>query len=299
MTFPRRLAAVTSAALIATALLAPPAQADTPTWVSSHETQVGADPATVHVPPGRAALPVALLLQGGNVPKESYGRFARTVAGFGFAVVVPDHRRAVGPVTGLFSESQQLQATVQWAAEENTRAGSPLAGRLDAGRLVLLGHSFGGAAGLFSLGDTCMPPFCFGPVYQRPGALRAAAFYGASTGVPIANAGVPVALVQGDADGSNLPAAARATYDSLGSPPKVHVSVLGANHYGLTDTQTPPGARPDPSPQTLSQDDSIDAAARWSALFLRASLGDKLAEAYVYGFGDAADPHVAVVHERG
>ncbi|MFD0475533.1 hypothetical protein ACFQ0B_50400 [Nonomuraea thailandensis] len=48
--------------------------------MSSHEVRIGADPATVHLPPGRTALPVALLLQGGNVPRESYGRFARTVA---------------------------------------------------------------------------------------------------------------------------------------------------------------------------------------------------------------------------
>ncbi|MFE3448980.1 alpha/beta hydrolase family protein [Nonomuraea sp. NPDC059194] len=280
-------------------LSATPAHASTPNWVSQYETQIGADPATVYFPPGHGPLPVALLLQGGNVPKESYSRFARTVAGFGFAVAVPDHRRAVGPVAGLFPESLQINAAAQWAAEENGRADSPLAGRVDHGRLVLLGHSFGAAAGLFSIGNTCTPPFCFGPVYQRPATLRAAAFYGASTGAPIANGGVPVALVQGDADGSNVPAAARATYDGLASPPKAYVTIHGANHYGLTDTQNPPGARPDPSQQTISQDDSIDTAAKWSALFLRASLGDKLAEAYVYGFGDSADHRVTVVHERG
>ncbi|MGW4795897.1 alpha/beta hydrolase family protein [Nonomuraea sp. NPDC004297] len=283
---------------------ASPAGAE-PAWVGSYETQVGADPATVHLPPGRTELPVALLLQGGNVPRQSYARFARTVAGFGFAVVVPDHRRAVGPVSGLFPEAAQLEATVRWAEQEGARAGSPLAGRLDADRLVLLGHSFGAAAGLFAIGGACVPPFCFGPGYQRPAELRAAAFYGAATAsqggtvVPVANAGVPVALVQGDADGVNAPALARATYDGLSSPPKAYVTVLGANHYGLTDTQTPPGAAPDASPQTIGQEVSIDAAARWSALFLRASLGDALAAAYVYGFGDASDEHVGVVHDRG
>ncbi|MGW0808662.1 hypothetical protein [Nonomuraea sp. NPDC002799] len=289
------------------AIAAPPAvpAAAAPAWVAQHATTIGADPAAVYLPPGRTALPVALLLQGGNVPKESYGRFARTVAGFGFAVAVPDHRRSVGPVSGLFPESAQIDAAVRWAAAENVRAGSPLAGRLDAGRLVLLGHSFGAAAGLFAIGGSCVPPFCFGPVYQRPAALKAAAFYGAATAsqggpaVPVANAGVPVALVQGDADGANLPAAARATYDGLTSPPKAYVTVHGANHYGLTDTQTPPGATPDASPQTVAQDASVDTAARWSALFLRASLGDALAAAYVYGFGDASDDGVTVVHDRG
>ncbi|TYB64271.1 alpha/beta hydrolase [Nonomuraea sp. PA05] len=300
----RRLIAALALAVAVLVVPASPAGA-APAWVSSYELQIGADPATVYLPPGRTELPVALLLQGGNVPRESYGRFARTVAGFGFAVAVPDHRRAVGPVSGLYPESAQLAATVTWAAQENTRAGSPLAGRLDADRLVLLGHSFGAAAGLFAAGNACVPPFCFGPVYQRPAALRAAAFYGAATAtqggpvVPVANAGVPVALVQGEVDGVNPPAAARATYDGLSSPPKAYVTVHGANHYGVTDTQTPAGALPDPSAQTVTQDASIDATARWSALFLRASLGDALAAAYVYGFGDGSDDSVTVVSVRG
>ena len=300
------LSAVSAVVLVAA--LAPPAQAaqvaQAPDWVRSYGTLIGSDPATVYYPAGRAAVPVALLLQGGNVPKESYSRFAALVAGFGFAVAVPDHRRAVGPVSGLFPEQSQVAAAVTWARAEGARTGSPVAGRLDADKLVLLGHSFGAAAGLFAVGGLCVPPFCFGPVYQRPPELRAAVFHGASTAsgggaaVPIANAGVPVALVQGGLDGTNLPAAGRATYDALGAPPKAFVTVTGANHFGLTDTQTPPGARPDPSPQTLSQDKSIDAAARWSALFLRASLGDSLAAGYVYGFGDATDDTVTVVSQR-
>ncbi|MEU0481216.1 hypothetical protein ABZ260_18760 [Streptosporangium sp. NPDC006013] len=202
-----------SAALAGGATASTASTLTSPSWVGRYETQIGNDPATVYYPAAQTALPVALLLQGANVPKESYSEFAKIVAGFGFAVAVPNHQRAVGPVSGLFPEQSQTNAAVTWAAAENARAGSPVAGRLDADRLVLLGHSFGGAAGLFAIGNTCTVPFCFGPVYQRPAALRAAVFYGASTttpgggAVPIANAGVPVALVQGGLDGNNLPAA--------------------------------------------------------------------------------------------
>ncbi|MFD8530717.1 alpha/beta hydrolase family protein [Streptosporangium canum] len=275
-----------------------------PGWVSRYETRIGDDPATVYYPTGRQSVPVALLLQGANVPGASYDRFAGIVAGFGFAVAVPDHRRAVGPVSGLFPEQLQINTAAAWAEAENSREGSPVAGRLDADRLVLLGHSFGAAAGLFAVGNTCTVPFCSGPVYRRPASLRAAVFHGAGTAapgggtVPIDNTGVPVALVQGGLDGINPPATARATYDGLGAAPKAFVTLTGANHYGLTGTQTPPGALPDPSPQTLPQDKSIDAAARWSALFLRASLGDPLAAAYVYGFGDASDDDVTVISQR-
>ncbi|GAA0822446.1 alpha/beta hydrolase family protein [Streptosporangium amethystogenes subsp. fukuiense] len=295
-------AALANGAAVSTASTA--STLTSPSWVGQYETQIGNDPATVYYPAAQTPLPVALLLQGANVPRESYSEFAKIVAGFGFAVAVPNHQRAVGPISGLFPEQSQTNAAVTWAAAENTRAGSPVAGRLDANRLVLLGHSFGGAAGLFAIGNTCTVPFCFGPVYQRPAALRAAVFYGASTttpgggAVPIANAGVPVALVQGGLDGNNLPAAALATYNGLGAAPKALVTVTGANHFGLTDTQTPAGAVPDATPQTLTQQESIDAAAKWSGLFLRASLGDTLAAAYVYGFGDASDPKVTVISQR-
>ncbi|MBB2914327.1 putative dienelactone hydrolase [Streptosporangium becharense] len=312
--FTRRLCAALAAAALAAATVTAPSTAlagddpvsaaVSPGLVGRYETRIGDDPATVHYPVGRGAVPVALLLQGANVPAGSYGRFAGIVAGFGFAVAVPDHRRAVGPVSGLFPEQVQVNAVAAWAEAENSREGSPIAGRLDAGRLVLLGHSFGAAAGLFAVGNTCAVPFCSGPVYRRPASLRAAVFHGAGTAapgggtVPIDNTGVPVALIQGGMDGVNPPAVARATYDGLGSPPKAFVTVTGANHFGLTDTQTPPGALPDPSPQALPQQESIDAAARWSALFLRASLGDPLAAAYVYGFGDASDDDVTVVSRR-
>lgn len=293
-----------SAALAGSATASTASTTTSPSWVGQYETQVGNDPATVYYPSGQGALPVALLLQGANVPKESYSKFAKIVAGFGFAVVIPNHQRAVGPIAGLFPEQSQTNAAATWATAENALAGSPVAGRLATDKLVLLGHSFGAAAGLFAIGNTCTIPFCFGPVYQRPAALRAAVFYGASTttpgggAVPIANAGVPVALVQGGLDGNNLPAAASATYNGLGALPKALITVTGANHFGLTDTQTPPGAIPDNSAQTLTQEESIDTAAKWSALFLRASLGDSLASAYVYGFGDASDKNVTVTSQR-
>lgn len=281
------LAAVAMAALLPTS----------PSWVSQYDTQIGADPATVYHPQGARNLPVAVLLQGANVGKASYSRFARIVAGFGFVVVVPDHRRAVGPISGLYAEEAQVNAAAQWSAEQGTKT--------DPGKLVVVGHSFGAAAGLFAVGNTCTPPFCFGPVYQRPSSLRAAVFHGASTAgpgggaVPIDNAGIPVAIVQGGLDGVNPPAAGRAAFDGLSSGPAAFVTVTGANHYGLTDTQAPSGALPDTSPQTLTQEESVDASARWTGLFLRASLGDQLAAAYVYGFGDATDNDVTVTTRPG
>ncbi|WP_067833194.1 alpha/beta hydrolase family protein [Actinomadura kijaniata] len=301
-----RLAASASAAL---ALAASPLTAATasPARASAgpieYPTTVHGDAADVYAPGDRANLPVALLLQGADVDKSHYSAFARAVARLGFAVVVPNHRRAVFGRTGLYAETAQAAWTVEWMRAEDARAGSPLRGRIDERSLVLLGHSFGGATGLALTTGACAPPFCADPA-ARPAELRGAALHGTNNtprgggaNPPVPNT-VPVALVQGTADGVAAPAAAAGTYDAIQRPPKMLVSVTGANHYDLTDGQNPAGALPDPSPQTLGQDASIRASARWSGMFLRTALGDRWAAAWLYGVGDGVDEDVTVTYVR-
>ncbi len=104
--------------------------------------------------------------------------------------------------------------------------------------------------------------------------------------------------MQGTADGVAAPAAAEGTYNVIQAPPKMLVSVTGANHCGITDTQNPVGAAPDPSAQTVSQETSIKASARWSAMFLRTVLGDFWSGVWLWGVGDAVDPAVTVQYDR-
>jgi hypothetical protein len=74
------------------------------------------------------------------------------------------------------------------------------------------------------------------------------------------------------------------------------VSLAGANHYGVTDVQSPPGAIPDASAPTLAQAIGVETVARWTAEFLLAQLGDVNAWRYAYGAGDAADANVTTKH---
>ncbi|WP_436775815.1 alpha/beta hydrolase family protein [Yinghuangia sp. YIM S09857] len=272
--------------------------------VSAYETTVAGDPATVYAPATGTALPVALLLQGANVGRTQYASYARAVASHGFVVVVPDHQRVIFGTPGLYPVQEQAARTVAWAQAENTAAASPVLGRVDTGSLVLIGHSFGGAASLYAVQGPCQVPFCVPPGEARPAELKAAVVYGTNTAdpagggaAPIDTGGIPVAFIQGGRDGLASPSQAEATYDALATGPASLITVPDANHYGLTDVQNPAGSRPDPSAQPLPQAATIDIAARWTALYLRARLGDGWSAAYLYsGLADLVDANATVRH---
>ncbi|GAA0947361.1 alpha/beta hydrolase family protein [Actinocorallia libanotica] len=279
--------------------LSAPAAADT--GVAHYSSQIENDGTDVYYPSGATGeLPVALMLQGAQVHRMHYARYAREIASHGFVVVVPNHKRLLFFDNDYYASQSQPAETVDWMDDENARAGSPLQGRIDTDTLVLLGHSFGGATGLAIAESTCVTPFCTGLTYTMPSEVKAGSFFGTNNKLPglgifpeVDNR-VPVQLVQGTADGVALPADAETTYGKIKDNPKQIVRLAGANHYGITDAQNPAGADPDAAAQTITQDQSIETAARWAARFLKAALGDAAAAGYVWSTGDAADPLVTV-----
>lgn len=268
------------------------------------------DPADIYFPnpsdldTGNYSFPVALLLQGAFVDKSFYSEYASLVAKYGFIVVVPNHEREVFGFTGLIAETSQIDAVFSQIKQENINPNSPIEGIADTEKLGLLGHSFGGAVGLSAIANQCLFPFCEGS-FQRSEELKAGAFFGANLRnsndefIPIANSGIAVALLQGDLDGVALPFRAETTYNNIQTSPKALITVSGANHFGITDVNNPPGAQPDLSNPTLPQDVAIETIARWSGLFLRANmLGDLDAYNYVFNTGDENDPNVTVESEQ-
>ncbi|HWS34563.1 MAG TPA: hypothetical protein VN408_17715 [Actinoplanes sp.] len=295
----KRALAVLSAAALAAGLSATPAQAVV--RAGTFTTTINGDSADVYYPATGRRLPVALLLQGANVDKAHYRSYATTLASYGFVVAVPNHNRTILGTGGLFPEGAQAGWTVDWAVAQDDDPASPLYRRVDENTLFLTGHSFGAAAALALSAGTCTFPFCPAPV-TTPTALKAVATYGGNnvngdTPIPVANT-VPVAYVQGLTDGVATPAEGRATYDVTSGTPKAYIALTGANHYGITDVQNPPGAAPDASVQTLPQHTGIETTARWSARWFQARLGDPRARAYVYSVGDLLDPFVTVTTVR-
>jgi len=250
-------------------------------------TLTSGDAADVYVPRvGRAerarltdAFPVIALLQGANVDKRFYSGVAGGVAAQGFVVVVPNRLRPPQtPPPGLFTSPAVVTAVLETATTLDGDATSPLYRVTDTGSLGLLGHSFGGAVGLFAAAGVCEPPLC-APPFARPPQLRAAALYGTNiaTGTTLDRdldtSGVAVALVQGTVDGVAPPVEAATTYPSL-ERPRALISIRGANHYGITDVDDPAGALPDPNDPTIPQQTSVALVARWSGLWLRSRLLD-------------------------
>jgi len=280
--------------------------------VASYSTTISAnnDLADIYFPnpsnlkTGNYSFPVALLLQGANVDKSNYSEYASIVARYGFVVVVPNHPRSLPQFgfTGLLPETSQIKAVLAQMEAENSNPASPVAGVINTQKLGLLGHSAGGAVGLSAIANLCLSPIQCEGSFNRPNELVAGAFFGANLRnqngefFPINNSGIPVALLQGTRDSRVLPINTSKTYEQIQNPPKALISILGANHYGITNTNNPTGPITDPNTPTIPQSLAVETVARWSGLFLRASvLDDKAAFDYVYSTGDALDPNVSVL----
>jgi dienelactone hydrolase len=255
------------------------------------------------VPSSGTTLPVVLLLQGALVERDDYANYASQIAKYGFVVVVPDHiRTLVGPMssfTGFFPDQHLINDVLNFMVDENQNTGSPLAGQIDFNTAGLLGHSFGGAVGLASIANICLPVLCNPTLgFSRPTALKAGIFYGANlrdqiTGqfIPINNSGVPTGLIAGERDGVASELSTIVTYNNIQPDTKLLVTLQGANHYGITNEDS----FRDPVRPTLDQTIATETIARWSALFLQAHLLDNQeAFNYVYRTGDSLDNNVMV-----
>ena len=272
--------------------------------VNKYQTTIttNGDPADIYYPDTLETddFPVALFLQGARVDKANYSNFAGTVASYGFVVIVPNHFQFFPPSGNqLFSEVSQIDDVLKYAEIENFNSTSPLEGIIDTDNLALLGHSFGGAVGLSAIGNYCLRLVCNEAEFILPEEVAAGIFYGAYLqDLAIDNNDIPIGLISGSRDGAATPEEIRPSYDLIQNPPKALITVEGANHYGITNVNNPQNAIPDLIDPTLEQDRAIETIARWSGLFLRASIfDDRDAFHYVYNTGEFLEENVTVISQ--
>lgn len=265
------------------------------------------------IPATSKEFPVVAVLQGAGVDKSFYAGLGTQLARYGFVVVIPNHFQNLPfpPYTPSPLPDQFVVLDVQAQMElEDADPASPLSGIVDTGRLGLVGHSFGGATGLFVIDGRCDgPPFCdeatFGP-FERPEELVAGAFYGTNTCsaggtvkdarcidfstfppnpgllLDVATDDFPVTIVQGSLDGISTPAEGQATFRILDGV-RTFTYIKGANHYGITDVNNPGAVfpnfippTPDPNKPDIPQAEAVEQVAQAMGRFLRTHVGINL-----------------------
>jgi dienelactone hydrolase len=245
------------------------------------------------------AFSIVLLLQGAKVARGFYGGVAAAVAGYGFIVVVPDHISSNVNGAGLYAELSEIAAASAQMKIEAASTTAPVRGVVDTKRIALMGHSYGGASGVSGMANMCFPPalLC---TFQRPAEVVGGAFYGTNLAAPIFGVpaldtgGLPVLLVQGSRDAKALPADAQRTYEQLQKRPKAIISLLGANHYSITDVDNPAGADPEVNAPTLDQAQGVASSGRWIGLFFAAFLNGDSAARDALRAAPSFDRHVTI-----
>jgi predicted dienelactone hydrolase len=240
---------------------------------------------------GLDAFPAVVFMQGANVSRVHYSGVATRIARYGFVLIVADQQRTTILGSGLFPTVELVDRSLAVLEQENGASGSPVNGIVDTSRTGVLGHSLGGAAGLEAIDGECSSFLCEGSSYERPESLKAGVFYGTNRESPLGgsipetdNDGVAVMLIQGSNDGLASPEAGRETYDNLSSAPKAYALLEGANHYNVTDTQNPEGARADPNESMLPQEQGIRRIGTLAGIYLTAHVLDRqAARDRVYG----------------
>ncbi|MDT8397760.1 MAG: hypothetical protein RQ899_04010 [Pseudomonadales bacterium] len=100
-------------------------------------------PAELSAFPARDTLPVLVWGNGGcAINNPRYGEYLGTIASHGFLVLTT--ASVAGDEQSRRQTADDLLAAIAWAETENTRAGSPLQGRIDTAHVAVMGQSCGG-----------------------------------------------------------------------------------------------------------------------------------------------------------
>ncbi|MGF1488331.1 MAG: hypothetical protein ACFBSE_14690 [Prochloraceae cyanobacterium] len=250
-------------------------------------------------------LPIVLFLQGALVDKSDYSNYANILSKYGFIVVIPNRKRFIPEVNmeGLFGDVGIIDDILKHLKNiEKDDYNSPINKIIDTSKLVLAGHSWGGSVGLSAINNVFMPILYIND-FQKPDELKAAVFF--ETTLPkldknfqptenfisINNKNISIAILESSLNQENSKAR-RKTYDSIKNGDKIFITIQGTNHYGITNEDNIERRKVVPF---LEQKIATETIARWSALFLRATvLDDKSAKEYIFKIDNISDTNVIV-----
>ncbi len=191
-------------------------------------------PATLDVFPKKDTLPVMVWGNGGcAIDSTRYSGFLTTIASHGFLVLgtVPQEGAARRQAT-----ADDLRAAIDWAGKENTRAGSPLEGKIATDKVAVMGQSCGGFLSVVLGADPRVKTIgVFNSGVQKATAGAPAGLVPTPDALPKLHG--PVLLINGS-DPDFMMATSAATFDMIDNVPAFY----GARHNaGHTATVFHPG----------------------------------------------------------
>lgn len=185
-------------------------------------------PASLDRFPSRDTMPVVVWGNGGcAVDNPRYDGFLSTIASHGFLVISTAGATPPGAPRRQ-ATADDLKAAIDWAERENSRAGSPLNGKVEAKQVAVMGQSCGGALavtlgadprvgtiGVFNSGVQPRNPDAPSSTFPTTDALK--------------NLHGPVLLINGH-ERDFMMARAKATYDAIEYLPAFYGARHGAGH---------------------------------------------------------------------
>ncbi len=174
--------------------------------------------------PRRDKLPVVVWGNGGcAIDNPRYGGFLETIASHGFLVVTTaasaaPQAPAQPGAPRRSATNADLKAGIDWAERENTRAGSPLSGKIDTSQVAVMGQSCGGRLSIELGADPRVKTIgVFNAGLQPDQMALLAKLHG------------PVLLINGH-ERDFMMGPAKATYDAIDKLPTFYGARHGAGH---------------------------------------------------------------------
>jgi dienelactone hydrolase len=172
--------------------------------------------------PSKDTLPLIVWGNGGcAINSNRYAGFLTTIASHGFVVMATAAQPGVTRAT-----ADHLRAAIAWAEAENTRAGSPLNGKIALDRISVMGQSCGGFMSLELGADSRVDTI---GVFNS-GAQGDAAAVTAT----VSKLRGPVLLINGH-ERDFLMASSEATFNAIQNQPSFYGARKGAGHTATVD----------------------------------------------------------------
>jgi dienelactone hydrolase len=176
-------------------------------------------PADLSAFPAKDTLPVMVWGNGGcAINSTRYAGFLTTIASHGFVVLATAAEPGVTRAT-----ADNLRKAIAWAETENTRAESPLKGKINLDKVAVMGQSCGGFMSLELGADPRVDTIgVFNSGVQGNNMSQLTALHG------------PVLLINGH-ERDFLMASSKATYEAIDKLPAFYGARHGAGHTATVD----------------------------------------------------------------